>query len=882
MPGQNLTRAEAEARAALLDVTAYDIALDLTWPGERFGSVTRVAFDCRTPGAATFIDLIAPTVTGIILNGKKLDPASHFADSRIELPELQASNELVVEAEAEWSHTGEGLHRFTDPVDGNTYCYTQFEVADARRVFANFEQPDLKSHFTFHVTAPADWTVWSNQPVAQTSPGDGSTRWDFEASPRMSTYLTALVAGPYVAWTDSYRSLDERRIPLGVLVRPSMAEYMDAAEIFDITKRGFAFYERAFGVVFPYAKYDQAFVPEYNVGAMENIGLVTVKESYVFRSKPTQALVDRRAVTILHELAHMWFGDLVTMRWWDDLWLNESFAEFVTVLAQVANTRWTDGWVTFLASEKSWALNQDQLPSTHPIVADIRDLADVEVNFDGITYAKGASVLRQLVAWVGQDEFLACVSEYLKKHAWGNATLADLLAELEKASGRDLKDWSRQWLQEAGVTVLRPVVESASPRGLSLEADAGHEPAARDCPHPTITALTIHQEVPPVYADNSRDAGVPLVTPSLRPHRLAISGYGFGEAGLTQTWSVETDIAGAATPVAEAVGRPVPDLLLVNDRDLTYAKLRLDPASLATVSGRLADLHDPLARGLIWASLWDATRDGELAASVFAETVLNAIASETAPTTVQTLLSQLHTALAYYVAPARREALTAAAAGRLFALAQEDTPGSDNQLQFFKAFTALAAEPPHLDALLGVFHGAGTVPGLTVDTDLRWEILRALVAHGRLGEPHIAAELDRDPTTAGREHAAGAQAAIPQPQDKMAAWIAAVTDATMTNSTQRAVIAGFGQVPDRGLLTGFVAPYFAELESVWTTRSREMATNVVQGLYPMQSLNATDVVAATDAWLAQLGDRVPALRRLVTERRAAVVRALKAQAADAA
>jgi len=614
---------------------------------------------------------------------------------------------------------------------------------------------------------------------------------------------------------------------------------------------------------------------------MENIGLVTITEAYVFRSKPTQAMVDRRAITVLHEQAHMWFGDLVTMRWWDDLWLNESFAEFVTVLAQVANTRWTDGWVTFLASEKSWALNQDQLPSTHPIVADIRDLADVEVNFDGITYAKGASVLRQLVAWVGQDEFLAGVSNYLKKHAWGNATLADLLAELEAASGRDLKDWSRQWLQEAGVTVLRPVVESASPRGLSREGDAGHEPAAGDCPHPTITALTIHQEVPPVYADNSRDAGVPLVTPSLRPHRLAISGYGFGEAGLTQTWSVETDIAGAATSVAEAVGRPVPDLLLVNDRDLTYAKLRLDPASLATVSGHLADLRDPLARTLVWASLWDATRDGEAPASLYAETVLGAIAAETAPTTVQTLLAQLRTTLAFYVAPARRDRLTAEAADRLLGLARAEAPGSDNQLQFFKAFTALAETPAALDALHGLLHGSDAVPGLIVDTDLRWEILRALVAHGRLGEEHIAAELDRDPTTKGREQAAGAEAAIPTPPGKMAAWIAALTDESITNATQRAVIAGFTQVADRAPLTGFVTPYFAALEQVWASRTREMATNVVENLYPIQSLNETDVVAATDAWLDQLGDRTPALRRLVTERRAAVVRYLKAQAADA-
>jgi aminopeptidase N len=556
----------------------------------------------------------------------------------------------------------------------------------------------------------------------------------------------------------------------------------------------------------------------------------------------------------------MWFGDLVTMRWWNDLWLNESFAEFVSHLAAVSNTEWTDAWTTFQSAEKSWGYRQDQLPSTHPIVAEIRDLADVEVNFDGITYAKGAAVLRQLVAWVGQDRFLAGVSAYLKRHAWGNATLTDLLTELTAASGRDLSDWSRVWLEEAGVTTLRP----------DLESDGQ-----------TIERLTVLQEAPPIYADF---AAANPVQPSLRPARLAIAGYDLGEAGLTRTWQIETDIAGPATPVPQAAGLKRPDLLLLNDLDWAYAKLRLDPASLRTALVHLPELTDPLARALIWGSLWDATRDGELPGRRYVQTVLAAVAAETSSTTIQTLLSQLRTTLAYYVSPDQRDRATDQAAARLIALTLAAEPGSDSQLQFFKAVVGLARDQVALDFLTELYDGARQLDGLALDTDLTWEVLTALVAAGRKTEADIAARLASDPTTRGHESAAGARAAGPCPTAKQAAWRAAVTDETITNATQRAIIAGFNLVQDRSALADFVEPYFEALHSVWTQRSRQMATNVVEGLYPILSLDLPghDLVARTDRWLDELGERQPALRRLVLECRAGVVRALRAQAADRA
>lgn len=442
MPGTNLTRQEAAERAALVQTEAYRIHLDLTTSEDTFESTTEIDFTAQ-PGTSTFLDLIAHRVRRVFLNGDELNPAL-YEDSRYPLPHLQEHNTVRVEAIMDYSHTGEGLHRYVDPADGEVYLYSQFEVADARRVFANFEQPDLKATFQFTVDAPAEWRVFSNAPTPEpVDLRDGVSRFEFTPTERMSTYLTAVAAGPYEGTTDVYHSVDGREVPLGVWARKSLARYLDPEELFTITRQGFEYYEKNYGHPYPFRKYDQLFAPEYNAGAMENPGLVTIVETYVFRTKPTAAIVDRRAITILHEQAHMWFGDLVTMKWWNNLWLNESFAEFMSHLAAVNNTRWSEAWITFLASEKTWAISQDQLPSTHPIAANIRDLEDVLVNFDGITYGKGASVLKQLVFYVGLDNFLAGVRNYIQKHKWANATLQDLLSELEATSAATCRSGPR-------------------------------------------------------------------------------------------------------------------------------------------------------------------------------------------------------------------------------------------------------------------------------------------------------------------------------------------------------------------------------------------------------------------------------------------------------
>ncbi len=851
MPGLNLTRAEAIERTATLTVKDYDVTLDLTRSAEIFPSTTTVRFSAKE-GSSSFIDAVTDKVHKVTLNGVELDPATVSDGVRIQLPNLAAENVLTVEADAVFMNTGEGLHRFVDPVDNEVYLYSQFEVPDSRRMFAVFEQPDQKATFTFHVTAPAYWSVTSNSPTPEPqAAGDGKSTWHFEPTLKMSSYITALIAGPYESVRSELTSSDGRTIPLGVFARKSLMKFMDAENVFELTRRGFEFYEKQFGTPYPFPKYDQLFVPEFNAGAMENAGAVTFLESYVFRSKVTEATVERRAITILHELAHMWFGDLVTMRWWNDLWLNESFAEFMSTLAAAENTKYTGAWTTFSSLEKSWAYRQDQLPSTHPIKAAITDLEDVLVNFDGITYAKGASVLRQLVAWVGQEEFMAGVRAYFAKHAWSNTELADLMVELEAASGRDLSAWTEKWLETAGVNTFKPAIE--------VNDDGA------------ITSFSILQSA---VAEH----------PVLRPHRAAVGFYDLAADGadagkLVRTHRVELDVDGAATPVPELVGLKRPALVLLNDDDLAYAKIRLDDVSLATARERLKDIKDSLARTLVAASAWDAARDGETPARDYVQLVLDIIGYESDSTAITVLLRQLATALQFYVAPEHGQETAVAAADALWELARGAAAASDAQLQFAKAFALHAQTGTQLDTVQELLNGTGPLPGLDVDQDLRWELLTSLAAGGRAPRDAIDAELARDNTQNGQLAAATAVAAIPTPEGKAATWESVVVRGEHANAVQRAAIAGFGRVWDTSLLEPYVGKYFGAIRRVWAEKSYETASTIITGLYPSELVRQS-TLDATDAFLAELGAEAPALRRLIVESRDGVARALRAQAAD--
>ncbi|MEU9338230.1 aminopeptidase N [Streptomyces sp. NPDC048290] len=855
MPGTNLTREEARQRANLLTVDAYEIDLDLSGAqeGGTYRSVTTVRFEVAEGGAESFIDLVAPEVHEVTLNGDALDPAEVFQDSRITLPGLLSGpNVLRVVADCAYTNTGEGLHRFVDPVDDQAYLYTQFEVPDARRVFASFEQPDLKATFQFTVKAPAGWTVISNSPTPE--PEDDV--WVFAPTPRISSYITALIVGPYHSVHSVYEK-DGQSVPLGIYCRPSLAEHLDSDAIFEVTRQGFDWFQEKFAYAYPFEKYDQLFVPEFNAGAMENAGAVTIRDQYVFRSKVTDAAYEVRAETILHELAHMWFGDLVTMEWWNDLWLNESFATYTSIACQAyaPGSRWPHSWTTFANSMKTWAYRQDQLPSTHPIMAEIRDLDDVLVNFDGITYAKGASVLKQLVAYVGMDAFFAGVQTYFKRHAFGNTRLSDLLDALEETSGRDLSTWSTKWLRTAGINILRPEIETG--------------------PDGVVTSFAVRQEAPALPAGAQGE-------PVLRPHRIAVGLYGRDAASgkLVRLERVELDVDGELTAVPELVGKVRPEVILLNDDDLSYAKVRLDEHSLAYVTEHLGDFADSLPRALCWASAWDMTRDAELPTRDYLSLVLSGIGKESDIGVVQSLQRQVKMAIDLYADPAARDALLTRWTDATLAHLRAAEAGGDHQLAWARAFAATARTPEQLDLLEALLEGTQTVEGLAVDTELRWAFVHRLAAVGRYQEAEIAGEYERDRTAAGERHAASARAARPTAEAKAEAWASVVESDKLPNAVQEAVIGGFVQTDQRELLAPYTETYFAALEGVWESRSHEMAQQIAVGLYPAVQVSR-ETLERTDVWLAGAGSNA-ALRRLVSESRAGVERALRAREVDAA
>jgi aminopeptidase N len=840
-PGNNLTRDEARRRAELIQTPLYDISLDLTRDSSKFACEATIHFLCQEPGANTFIDFLAPSVDSCELNGEEV-PKEAFNGARITLTNLRDANELHVLATCDYQNIGAGLNRFTDPVDHKVYLHSQFETFDAHRMFPCFDQPDLKASFTFTVLAPSDWVVVSNNP-GQAQPVAGKEnikRWTFGATPKMSSYLTAIVAGPYHGVRDRHGDVD-----LGIFCRQSLAQYLDPDEIFTVTKQGLDFYGEAYKFPYPFQKYDQLFVPEFSAGAMENIGCVTFNESMLFRSKVTEAVREDRANAILHEMAHMWFGDLVTMRWWDDLWLNESFATFMSVLAQVEATRFKNGWVTFANQYKAGARRQDQLPTTHPVAADIPDIESVYLNFDAITYNKGACVLRQLVAYVSQDTFLRGVQRYVKQRQYSNASLADFLSDIEAGSGRDLKAWSKLWLETAGLNTLRPLTGSESAKNGSL---------------------TIKQEAPPEF-------------PTIRPHRLAVGLYDRQSGGLRLRRRVELDVAGEETPVGDLDGERPADLLLVNDLDLTYAKIRLDVRSLETASGHLSELSDPLARAITWAALWDMLRDAEIPARQYLPLILRNIQGETDIGVVQDLLAQASSAIFVYGDPANQEAALKVLADHALRALDKAQPSSDFQLAWTHAFISAARSEEHLAVVRGLLDGIKVFTGLKVDTDLRWSIVNALAGVG-VDDGLIDAELKRDPTDEGERYAAAARAARPTAEAKEQVWASLMEDLALPLATMRSMMRGFHRFDQRPVLEAYAARYFQALATVWKERDIEIGLVFARMMFPSVVVD-DKTIKVTDQYLAR--ENVPGpVRRVLLEAKDGMQRAMRARAVDAA
>ena len=844
MPGTNIKQVEATERSALIKVASYAIDLDLTTGAENFRVKTTVKFAGLKPGATTYIDCVGARVISAKLNGADFDP--RFDGETIYLPALAAENILEIEHDGVYSNSGEGLHRFVDPADDEVYLYTQFETGDARRMYACFDQPDQKATFAISTITPDHWEIISNYAIESTKDLGGKKKFtQFATSQVISTYVTAIVAGAYTSVHDEYKG--EKTIPLGIYARKSFFKHVDAENIFEVTKQGFAYFEKTFGLAYPFGKYDQIAVAEYNWGAMENVGCVTFHEDVlIFRSKVTERNYVSRATTIHHEMAHMWFGDLVTMQWWNDLWLNESFAEWASYQSVSESTKYTEAWTEFNSLRKNWAYRVDQLTTTHPIATEMEDLDAVRTNFDGISYAKGASVLQQLVAHVGRDNFITGLRRYFAKHAFGNTTLKDLIDQLEAASGRDLTPWVATWLRTAGVNTLRPVI--------ALNGD-------------TYASLSIKQEVPTM----------PVGSTELRPHRLHVGLFDIQGSKLVRRTSVELDVAGALTEVTAFTGQKSADLVLINDKDQTYAKLRFDERSIATMKSHLGSLDDSLARGLIWASLWDSCRDGELSATDYIAIALAALKNESDISIVSATLGQIDTALWAYAHPSHRAALRLQVATAIEAALDAAKAGSDHQLQFAKGFANTAITPAQLERIKAIL--GGSITGLTIDAELRWFLFICGVKRGVFGPADIEKELALDKTAHGKQYGAMAYAQIPNRDAKAKAFNSITTD-DLSNTIHSYKCRGFNDPLHTEILSDFVDQYFDVLLKVWQTKGYEIAETTATLLFPSWVISEATVKKAQH-WLDVTGKEAShALRRTILESRDAMVRALKAQAAD--
>ncbi|WP_029088276.1 aminopeptidase N [Brevibacterium album] len=928
----NLTRAEAQERSALLRTGHYAVDLDLSTADDPhtavFGTRTTADFTATADGE-TFIDLIAASVESITINDVPLDPAVAFDGARIAFPVREGANRLIVLAQGLYSRSGEGLHRFTDPADGNTYLYTQYEPTDARRVAAVFDQPDLKAAYTFQVLAPAGWTVLSNTAAEQvteipagasgTDPARGPMRLHrFARTLPVSSYLTCVCAGPYASATGTHRHPSTgEEIALGVYARQSLASHMDADEILTVTTQGLDFFHELFGIPYPWGKYDQIFVPEYNLGAMENPGLVTFTDSYLHRDRATRADREARANTVLHEMAHMWFGDYVTMRWWDDLWLKESFADYMGGLALAEATEFSDGWVTFALRRKDWAYRQDQYPTSHPVVADIPDVEAAKLNFDGITYAKGASVLKALVAYVGCEAFIAGSRAYFTAHAFGNAQLEDFLAALDaEAPGRDVRAWAAAWLQTRGTSELRLEVE---------EGGAGGEASAAEAQAVISSARLTQRDT---FADQE-------TAPILRPHRLTLAAFDFApgagaEAGaeggvrkdggpaeadgvhetgaheaengepdgtglgdrlvLTRTWDVE--LTGASAPLPQLEGLPRPALLLLNHGDSDFAKIRLDPRSTETAISGVGRLEDSMDRALVLSALGNAARDGELPVPAYLQAAAGVLAVEEHPGILASVMATVGTALSQWVPVEER--LDAVAAMLESALEAVSTvpEGSDRQVSLARFALALTARTTGAVVANRITHAGRafashvltvevgdplteTAPGLLADHALRWEALRTLTILGWAEPEDIEAEAALDRSGSGAVNAASVRAARPLAIARHRAWDEATDDLSLSNEFISARISGLTAPAPHPILEDRVTEYFEQLERWWASRPIEISRRLVVGLYPRWSVRPRRVAAKTDEWLSAHPDAPTAQRRLLIEVRDDLARAMR-------
>ena len=852
----NQLRVEEDERAELLGDIRYDVVLSLGADdaAPTFTSQTTVDFRCSGDGADTFVNLTAARVRSVVLNSRELAVDEHaFNGRRLRLPGLREGvNHLVVTAECAYDRSGVGLHRFRDPIDATVYTHTNFEPFDAHRVLACFDQPSLKATLSMHVQVPAGWTVCSNGPLQDSRTAGGRTTWSFATTPPLPPYLFAVAAGEY----DVIEGAPHRDTPLRLMCRRSLTRYLrgQADEIFDLTRRGLAHFEKRYGHDYPFGTYTQVFVPEANFGAMENPGCVTFNEMFIHRGPVSGLQRSRRANVILHEMVHvMGFGDVVTMRDWGDLWLNETFATVEATFA-VDALGLPGAWVDFAGMVKSRALHQDQLSTTHPILVDAPDTDSIRANFDGITYHKGASALRQLIAWVGDEPYAAGIRAYFREFSWGNATRADFLAHQARESGRDLSRWAHLWLETAGVNTL------------------------------TATPATHGDRYAAVSLRQLPDAAAGV----LRPHHVNVGLYDRDAGGIHRRTAVPVEITGGESAIPELAGQTVAALVIANDEDLSYAKLRFDAASLATLlDGGVVAIDDARTRSLCWTALHDMTRDAELRAGAFVAAVAAQTSLETDELVLERLLAAAVLVAERYTADENR----APALATLATAALTRLPGTPAPLVWARCLASTARDEVQLDTLQGLIDGEVEVAGLDVDVELRWLLLARLATQGRAGAAEIMAAVEADPTDAGQRRADACLSARPTHEAKAEAWAAAVQRSSLGRARLQATLSGFtaglfsaggfhaGGRDQVALTKPYVAAYLKAVPKIWTDREYEVARVITEGLFPDEPADA--VTIASVERLIDGGRLQVNCRRILMEGRDGLVRARAARAADA-
>ncbi|MFC7595696.1 aminopeptidase N [Terrabacter sp. GCM10028922] len=825
---RSLTLVEARERSSLITVTSYAVELDLDRGDEIFGSHTAVRFTCAEPGAASWVDLKARSVEAVSLNGEALDPAA-VLDGRLPLTGLQADNELVVASTMAYSHDGQGLHRATDPADDRDYVYGHLFLDAAPSVYACFDQPDLKAPYDVTVRAPLDWVVLGNGAATQSGPG----RWTLATTKPLATYFMTVCAGPYVSVSDEHDG-----IPLGIHARASLREPLErhAPELFDVTKRSFDYFHGLFGIRYPFGEYHQVFVPEFNAGAMENPGCVTFRDQYLFRGAATRDELLGRANTVAHEMSHMWFGDIVTMKWWDDLWLNESFAEYMSHRCLVDATDYTDAWVDSSIVRKVWGYGAERSPSTHPVAGvEALDAQSALQNFDGISYAKGAATLRQLIAYVGDEPFIEGVRAYLTDKSYGNGTLADFLGAIEAASGKDLETWSRAWLLTADRDTISVDVEEQG--GVIQSAVARRES--------------------------------PTDRPADRPHAFDVAGWTDGR----ELGRVTTTITGPETALADLEGTPEPALLVPNASDLTWARVRLSDSTVAALPTQLAQVPDDQARAVVWSALIDGVHGATVSPGAFLDVFDAAWPHETSSSILTRIAAYAEHRIVPWFVP--REAqdralarLSTAGAGLL----ERSTPGTTESLAAARLVAGTSADATLLRAWAD---GEGLPAGLEDDGDFRWIVVRNLASRGLIGVPEIEAYHTKDDTLQGSLNALMCRASLPDAEVKAWAWAQLTGQEGRSNYEMVHLARGFWMAPDDDLVVDYVPRYFTDVPAMSEWVGEDALSRVVLVAFPRVF---TEETARLSAATIARDDLTPAVHRSLVDADAELREALASRA----